>query len=150
MNKSSANPSTDLTKRKMVLVDSSFVARRIGGNNIIVLDTRSSEEFAAGCIRGSTSVCSSALVIRRLTKGQYPIESLLTPEDKFKYEQARMSDSVAVVVCDLSTASVDQLTEDSVAIHLLRKINKECKFAAFLAGACRRIVSNKAGGIAVT
>lgn len=120
----------------MIQVDSCFVAKLLSTSSasILVLDTRTSEEYTAASIRGSTNVCSSALIIRRLAKGNYPIESLLTPEDKTKYEQARVSDSVAVVVCDLSTTSVDQLTEESVAIHLLRKISRECKFTAFLAG----------------
>lgn len=119
----------------MFIIDGTFVAKKLASNGgILVIDTRASEDFASGSIKGATNVCSSALIIRRLAKGNYPIESLLNEDDKAKYEQAKTSETVAVVVCDQSTTSVDQLTEDSVAIHLLRKISRECKFAALLSG----------------
>ncbi len=105
------------------------------GDQVLVLDTRSADQFNCGYIRGAVHICCSGVILRRLRKGNLCIESLLNcDEDKQKYERAKRSEKVCVVVCDSCTPSADRLSPDSIAALLLKKVSRECKFAGFLAG----------------
>lgn len=118
-------------------VHANWLSTRVtsNGDHVLVLDTRTAEEFNSGYIRGAVHICCAGMILRRLRKGNLCIESLLnTGEDKEKYERAKSSDKVCVVVCDSGTPSVDRLAADSIAALLVRKVSKDCKFAGFLAG----------------
>ena len=118
-------------------VDSKWLAQRMSNRSgdVLVLDTRSAEEYHSGYINGSVHICCSGVILRRLRKCTLKIESLLNcVEDKQKYAAARESEQISVVVCDQSTDRVSQLSPDSIANMLLRKISKDCKFVSFLSG----------------
>ncbi len=118
-------------------VNANWLSARIAhsGDQVLVLDTRSAHEFNSGCIRGAVHISCSGFILRRLRKGNLCIESLLNcDEDKELYEKAKRSDKVCVVVCDSCTSSIDALSSDSVAAHLIKKVARDCKFAVFLAG----------------
>ena len=121
----------------VVTVDSMWLSERIAScsDQVLVLDARTTEQFSAGCISSAVHICCSGMILRRLRKGNLCIESLLnTVEDKQKYERAKSSEQVSVIVCDQCTSSADQLSTDSVAALLLKKVARECRFTGFLAG----------------
>lgn len=118
-------------------VNSQWLAQRMSSRSgdVLVLDTRSAEEYGTGYISGSVHICCSGVILRRLRNGSLKIESLLNcPEDKQKYATAKESEHVSVVVCDQSTDHFGQLSTDSIAAMLLKKISKDCKFVSFLSG----------------
>ena len=118
-------------------VDSKWLSQQITSrsNNVLVLDTRSAEEYLTGYISGSVHICCSGVILRRLRNGSLKIESLLNcPEDKLKYATAKESEQVSVVVCDQSTHHFSQLSTDSIAAMILKRISKDCKFVSFLSG----------------
>jgi len=119
------------------IVDAVWLSNRVAttSDRVLVLDARSLEEFNSGFISGAVHICCTGVILRRLKNGSLRIESLLNcDEDKEKYERAKVSESVSVIVCDNSTQSIDQLSADSTAALLLRKVSRECKFVGFLAG----------------
>ena len=107
--------------------------------NVLLLDTRCCDEFNAGCIAGAVSVyCSGALILRRLKKGNFSVESLLgCDEDKYKYTKAKESELVSVVVYDQDTTRYSDLPTDCLASLLLKKLSREVKSLSFLEGGYR-------------
>ena len=118
-------------------VSSQWLAQKMSNrsSDVLVLDTRSAEEYLNGYISGSVHVCCNGVLLRRLRNGTLKIESLLNcAEAKQKYAVAKESEHVNIVVCDQSTHHVGQLAADSIAAMMLRKISKDCKFVSFLSG----------------
>lgn len=121
----------------MRTVDATWLAQRVADfpQQLLVLDTRSAEEYGRGCINGSVHISCMGMILRRLRNGKLKIESLLNDqEDKQKYSNAGQSDDFGVVVCDSSSSSTENLESDSLAYLLLKSISKECRQVAFLAG----------------
>ena len=119
------------------IVDASWLAQQTSQypQQILVLDTRTAEDYSRGCISGSVHLSCNGLILKRLKNGSLKIESLLNvQEDKAKYAQARESDEVGIVVCDSSSSSLESLPSNSLASLLLNKISRDCKYVAFLAG----------------
>ena len=118
-------------------VSSRWLAQRVAtrSGDVLVLDTRSAEQYHSGYISGSVHICCSGMILRRLRNGSLKMESLLNcPEDKQKYAMAKESDQISVVVCDSNTEHQSQLPTDSIAFMVLKKISKDCKFISFLSG----------------
>ena len=118
-------------------VDSKWLAQKMTSrsSDVLVLDTRSAEEYLTGYINGSVHICCSGVILRRLRNGSLKIESLLNcPEDKQKYATAKESEQVSVVVCDQRTDHFSQLATDSITAMILKRISKDCKFVSFLSG----------------
>lgn len=119
------------------IVDASWLAERVAEfpQQLLVLDTRSAEEYSRGCISGSVHITCLGMVLRRLKKGRLRMESLLhVEEDKAKYANAKVSEDFGIVVCDASSSSTENLGTDSLASLLLKNISKECSHVAFLSG----------------
>ena len=131
-----------LTKLKSTVtmvkeVTSKWLAERIAtrSGDVLLLDTRSAEEYHSGYINGSVHICCSGMILRRLRNGSLKMESLLNcPEDKQKYGMAKESEQISVVVCDHNTEHTSQLVPESIAYMVLKKISKDCKFVSFLSG----------------
>ena len=118
-------------------VDATWLAQRVAElpQKLLVLDTRSAEDYSRSCISGSVHISCLGMILRRLRNGRLKIESLLNlEEDKAKYAQAKESEDFGIVVCDASTSSVENLETDSLASLLLKSVAKECEQVAFLAG----------------
>lgn len=120
-------------------INASALADFITSNsdNLLLLDTRSSEQFNAGCIVGSVNVfCCSTIILRRLKKGgNVSVESLLScEEDKQKLSQATSSENICVVVYDDSTRICSELSSDSLTGMLIKKLTRECKNVQLLEG----------------
>lgn len=118
-------------------VDASWLAQRVAElpQQLLVLDTRSAEDYGRGCISGSVHISCNGMILRRVKNGRLKIESLLNiEEDKAKYASAKLSDDFGIVVCDGSTNGTENLDKDSLASLLLRNISKDCSQVAFLAG----------------
>lgn len=125
------------TSNMVKTVDATWLSQRVSSSSddVLVLDTRTAEQFNSGYINGAVHICCAGVILRRLRKGNLCIEALLNcSEDKDKYERAKVSENVCVVVCDHSTSSAEQLPTDSIAALLLKKLSRECKFTGFLAG----------------
>lgn len=122
----------------MKVVSSQWLSSEITSNpeSILLLDTRSSDEFSAGSIAGSVSVyCCGALILRRLKKGNTSVESLLSnEEDKEKYSQAKLSERYTVIVYDQCTLNHTELASDCLASIVLKKLTRDVKNVAFLQG----------------
>ena len=105
-------------------------------NNVLLLDTRTVEEFNQGCISSAVNVyCCSTIMLRRLKKGNVSVESLLSNEaDKVKYSRAKESESVFVVVYDEGSTCYKDLAADGLASLLLKKLSREVKNISFLEG----------------
>ena len=119
------------------LIDPTWLCNKLSNSSgeVLLLDTRSLQEFNSGCISGAVHIHCSGVILRRLRKGNLCVESLLNcEEDKRKYEMAKSSEKVCVVVCDQCTTSADQLPTDSIASLLLKKVARDCKFTGFLSG----------------
>jgi protein-tyrosine phosphatase/rhodanese-related sulfurtransferase len=103
---------------------------------VLVLDTRCVEDFNQGCIAGAVSVyCCGALILRRLKKGNVSVESLLrNQEDKDKYNRAKGSEQISVIVYDDGRSSCKDLLADSLASVLMKKLSREVKNVSFLEG----------------
>lgn len=120
------------------LVEASWLSTQINcsPDTLLVLDTRKPDQFAAGCVSGAVSAyCCGALILRRLKKGNVSVESLLAnEEDKEKLCRARDSEEVSVVVYDHDSIDSEELSSDSLAAMLLRKLTRECRNVCFLSG----------------
>lgn len=118
------------------VIDASSLSEKLcASRDLLVLDTRCSTDFDAGCIDGAVSVYCTGLMLRRLKKGSLPIESLLpSAEYKEMYMRARSSENVEVVVCDKDSENVGYIADDSLEHYLLKKLTRECKKVLFLAG----------------
>lgn len=104
-------------------------------NQILLLDARTADEYAGGCIRESVHICCVGVVLRRLRNGSLKVESLLnTDEDKTKYGAAKESEDVCVVVYDQNSTNAENLSEKSIASLMLRKVSRDCKHVVFLQG----------------
>jgi protein-tyrosine phosphatase/rhodanese-related sulfurtransferase len=104
-------------------------------NQILLLDARTADEYAGGCIRESVHICCVGVVLRRLRNGSLKVESLLnTAEDKAKYVAAKDSEAVCVVVYDQNSPNAETLSEKSIASLMLRKVSRDCKHVVFLQG----------------
>lgn len=113
----------------------SWLSEKVQSNDILVLDTRDINQYSAGYISGAVHICCTGLNLRRLKKGTVCVESLLLcAEAKSKYDLAKVSERVGVIVIDQSSPSAEQLPADSVAALLLKKLSRECMFVGFLAG----------------
>ena len=116
-------------------VATTWLSEKVQSNDVLVLDTRSIDQYNAGYISGAIHVSCSGVILRRLRKGNVCIESLLqSAEAKSKYDAAKTSERVSVVVIDQSTPTAELLQPDSIAALLLRKIASECMFVGFLSG----------------
>ena len=116
-------------------VAATWLSEKVQSNDVLVLDTRSIDQYNAGYISGAVHVSCSGVILRRLRKGNVCIESLLqSAEAKSKYDAAKTSERVSVVVIDQSTPTAELLQPDSIAALLLRKITRECMFVGFLSG----------------
>ena len=63
------------------------------------------------------------------------MESLLNcPEDKQKYDTAKESEGMCVVVYDQNSTSADGLSEKSIASLMLKKVSRDCRHVVFLEG----------------
>lgn len=104
--------------------------------SLLLLDTRSPNQIAEGCVTGAVSVyCCGAIILRRLKKGNANVESLLSNEDdKEKMCRARENEDVAVVVYDHGSYNPEELQSDSLAAILLRRLSRECRNVCFLSG----------------
>lgn len=109
---------------------------RHSSDNVLLLDTRCSEEYNSGCIVSAVNVyCCGALILRRLKKGNVSVESLLISEaDKSKYSKAKESEQISVVVYDEGSTSYSDLASDSLTSLLLKKLCREVKNISFLEG----------------
>lgn len=104
-------------------------------NQILLLDARTADEYAAGYIKEAVHICCVGVVLRRLRNGSLKVESLLNVnEDKEKYAAAKQSESVCVVVYDQNSTNAESLSEKSIASLMLRKVSRDCKHVAFLQG----------------
>ena len=104
-------------------------------NQILLLDARTADDYAGGCIRESVHICCVGVVLRRLRNGSLKVESLLnTAEDKAKYVAAKDSEAVCVVVYDQNSSNAETLSEKSIASLMLRKVSRDCKHVVFLQG----------------
>jgi protein-tyrosine phosphatase len=104
-------------------------------SQILLLDARAVDEYADGYIRESVHICCVGVVLRRLRNGSLKVESLLNcPEDKQKYEVAKASEAVCVVVYDQNSTNAENLSEKSIASLMLRKVSRDCKHVVFLQG----------------
>ena len=100
---------------------------------ILLLDARTAEECAAGYIKEAVHICCVGVVLRRLRNGSLKIDSLLnTDEDKQKYESAKDSEDVCVVVYDQNSTNAEALSEKSIAALILKKVSRDCKHVVFL------------------
>lgn len=77
--------------------------------------------------------CSGTIILRRLKKGNARIESLLNDESKEQYVRAVVSEEVAVIVYDEQSLNSEDLSSDSLAAILLKKLTRECRNVCFLA-----------------
>ena len=104
-------------------------------NQILLLDARTADEYMCGSIKESVHICCVGVVLRRLRNGSLKVESLLnTAEDKAKYEAAKQSEAVCVVVYDQDSTNAETLSEKSIASLMLRKVSRDCKHVVFLQG----------------
>ena len=104
-------------------------------DHVLIIDARTADEYAAGCVKDTVHNCCVGVVLRRLHNGSLKVDSLLNcEEDKQKYEIAKQSEGVCVVVYDQSSATADALPKDSIAALMLKKVSRECKFVTFLLG----------------
>ena len=104
-------------------------------DHVLIIDARTADEYAAGCVKDAVHICCVGVVLRRLRNGSLKVDSLLNcEEDKQKYEIAKQSEGVCVVVYDQSSATADALPKDSIAALMLKKVSRECKFVTFLSG----------------
>lgn len=121
----------------MNTVDATWLAQKVTDfpQQLLVLDTRTAEDYSRGCISGSVHLSCSGMILRRLRNGSLKIETLLNvEEDKAKYRLAKESSEFCVVVCDYNTSSTENLEPDSLASLLLKKISRECDQVALLSG----------------
>ena len=118
------------------VIDASSLSEKLcASQDVLVLDTRCSSDFDAGCIDGAVSVYCTGLMLRRLKKGSLPIESLLpSAEYKEMYTRAKSSENVEVIVCDKDSENTAYIADDSLEHCLLKKLTRECKKVLFLAG----------------
>jgi len=118
------------------VIDASYLSEKLcTSRDVLLLDTRTSSDFDAGCIEGAVNVYCTGLMLRRLKKGSLPIESLLPSEEyKEMYGRAKCTESVEVVVCDKDSENAAYVDDDSLAYYLLKKLTRECKKVLFLAG----------------
>ena len=115
-------------------VDPSWLAGA-NPNHILLLDARAADEYCEGYIKESVHICCVGVVLRRLRNGSLKVESLLNcAEDKAKYEAAKQSENVCVVVYDQSSTNAESLPEKSIASLMLRKVSRDCKLVVFLQG----------------
>ena len=104
-------------------------------DSVLLLDTRDCDEFSSGYIRGAVNVFVSGLAFRRLKKGSMGLDCLMCEStDKTKYEAARRSEEMCVVVYDEDSNASSALPEDGLAHILLKKVTRDCKNVAFLEG----------------
>ncbi len=122
----------------MKLINSNELSLAInnGSIDLLLMDVRDVQTFLEGSIASAVNVfCCGALILRRLKKGNASVESLLTcEEDKVKFNTARVSESVTVVVYDHSSSSSSAVSSDSLTSILLKKLSREVKNVAFLEG----------------
>ena len=118
------------------VIDASSLSEKLcASRDLLVLDTRCTTDFDAGCIDGAVSVYCTGLMLRRLKKGSLPIESLLpSAEYKDMYTRAKASENVEVIVCDKDSENAGYVADDSLEYFLLKKLTRECKKVLFLAG----------------
>lgn len=115
-------------------VDSTWLASS-NPNQILLLDARTADGYSNGYIKEAVHICCVGVVLRRLRNGSLKVESLLNcPEDKQKYEAAKQSEGVCVVVYDQNSTNADNLSEKSIASLMLRKVSRDCKHVVFLQG----------------
>lgn len=123
---------------KMVkTVAAEWLAQRVSDypSQVLLLDARTADLYGRGCISGAVHTYCNGMILRRLRNGGLKIESLLNvEEDKSKYALAKESERLCVVIYDQNSSTTEQLALDSVAALLLKKIARECKHVAFLAG----------------
>ena len=118
-------------------VDAACLASRLctDAASVVVLDTRDSDEFASGYIDTAINVFASGLALRRLRKGCMGLDSLICEAgEKAKYQMAKESENMLVVIYDEDTLSYDNLNEDCLTHILLRRVTRDCKNVAFLEG----------------
>lgn len=118
-------------------VDITWLSQKIASqdDSVLLLDTRDCDEFNSGYIRGAVNVFVSGLAFRRLKKGNMGLDSLMCQSaDKTKYEAARQSEEMFVVVYDEDSNASSALPEDGLAHVLLKKATRDCKNVAFLEG----------------
>ena len=122
----------------MKTITAEVLSERVKSNsgNLLLLDARDIKCFNAGSICTSVNVfCCGALILRRLKKGNTSVESLLTCEnDKEKFNTARQSEQVTVVVYDQDSSDSAVVPSDSLTAILLKKLSREVKNVAFLEG----------------
>lgn len=118
-------------------VDIAWLSQKIASedDSVLLLDTRDCDEFNSGYIRGAVNVFASGLAFRRLKKGSMGLDCLICQSaDKTKYEAARQSEEMCVVVYDEDSNASSALPEDGLAHILLKKATRDCKNVAFLEG----------------
>lgn len=118
-------------------VDIAWLSQKITSqdDSVLLLDTRDCDEFNSGYIRGAVNVFVSGLAFRRLKKGSMGLDCLICQSaDKTKYEAARQSEEMCVVVYDEESNASSALPEDGLAHVLLKKATRDCKNVAFLEG----------------
>ncbi len=105
-------------------------------SDLLLLDARDIQLFNEGSVSSAVNVfCCGALIMRRLKKGKTSVESLLTcEEDKAKFNTARCSEFVTVVVYDQDSSSSSDVATDSLTSILLKKLTREVKNVVFLEG----------------
>lgn len=104
-------------------------------NQILLLDARTAEEYESGYIKDAVHICCVGVVLRRLRNGSLKVESLLNcPEDKQKYDTAKESEGLCVVVYDQNSTSADNLSDKSIASLMLKKVSRDCRHVVFLEG----------------
>lgn len=104
-------------------------------NQVLLIDARTAEEYANGYIQEAVNICCVGVVLRRLRNGSLKVESLLNcAEDKQKYDTAKESEGVCVVVYDQNSTSAESLSEKSIAALMLKKVSRDCKHVVFLEG----------------
>lgn len=115
-------------------VDAAWLASA-SPNQIILLDARTAEDYSNGYIKEAVHICCVGVVLRRLRNGSLKVDSLLNcPEDKQKYEAAKQSEGLCVVVYDQNSTSAEGLSDKSIASLMLRKVSRDCKHVVFLQG----------------
>ena len=121
---------------KLITSDDLAYAINNESNSLLLLDVRNIQTFKEGSIQSAVNVfCCGALILRRLKKGNASVESLLTcEEDKVKFNTARVSEAVTVIVYDQSSSNSSSVSSDSLTSILLKKLSREVKSVSFLEG----------------
>lgn len=118
-------------------VEATWLAQKITDEceRVLLLDARDPDDFASGYISGAISVFASSLAFRRLKKGSFGIENLISETgDKEKFQASKQSEEISVVLYDEDSLTSCAVAEESLIHALLKRASRDCKNVVFLRG----------------